>query len=120
MNSYSRKILFWTPRALTIAFAGFLSLFALDVFGEGYGIWKTLLALAIHLVPVYIVLGLLALAWKWEWVGAAGFAALAIWYAKGNWRHHPSWVATIAAPMLLIAALFLANWLNHNEVRGSA
>jgi len=31
-------------------------LFALDVLSEGYGFWKTLLALLIHLVPVYIVL----------------------------------------------------------------
>ena len=41
----------------------FLSLFALDVFGKGYGFWKTVPALAIHLVPVYIVVAVLAIAW---------------------------------------------------------
>ena len=78
MNTASRRLLFWTPRVICIAFAIFLSLFALDVFNEGYGFGKTLLALLIHLVPVYIVLLVLAIAWRWEWIGAAGFAGLAL------------------------------------------
>ena len=55
MNTSVKRVLFWTPRILCILFAIFLSLFALDVFGEGLGFWKTILALLIHLVPVYIV-----------------------------------------------------------------
>jgi lysylphosphatidylglycerol synthetase-like protein (DUF2156 family) len=117
MNTFSRRLLFWTPRAISIAFAVFLSLFALDVFGEGYGFGKTLLALLIHLVPVFIVLVVLAKAWRWEWIGAAGFAGLAMWYTKGNWRRQPDWVVTIAGPLLVIAALFLVNWLKHDELR---
>lgn len=117
MNTFSRRLLFWTPRAICFAFAIFLSLFALDVFHEGYGFWKTLLALLIHLVPVYIVLLVLAVAWRWEWIGAVGFAGLAIWYAQGVWRRHPDWVAVIAGPLLVIAVLFLVNWLKHDELR---
>lgn len=122
MTTSSKRLLFWTPRALCSAFAIFLSLFALDVFNEGYGFGKTVLALLIHLVPVYIVLLVLAIAWRWEWIGAAGFAGLAIWYAWGMWRRHPDWVqiapavAGIAGPLLLIAALFLVNWLKHDEL----
>ncbi len=122
MNTVSRRLLFWSPRAICIAFAIFLSLFALDVFQEGYGFGKTLLALLIHLVPVYIVLAVLAVAWRWEWIGAAGFAGLAIWYAQTMLRRHP-WVqiapavAGIAGPLLVIAALFLINWLKHDELR---
>ncbi len=117
MNAYSKTLLFWSPRVLTIGYALFLGLFALDVFREGQGVTKALLALAIHLVPVYIVLTVLVIASRWEWIGAAAFATLAVWYAKGNLRHHPSWVAAIAAPLLLIALLFLANWLKHDELR---
>lgn len=119
MNISSKRLLFWTPRAVCVGFAIFLSLFALDVFGEGYGIGKTLLALSIHLIPVYIVLALLALAWRWEWIGALGFAGLAAWYAKGVWHHHPDWVVTFAGPLLVIAALFFINWLKHDELRAS-
>ena len=117
MNTPSKRLLFWTPRAICIAFAIFLSMFALDVFSEGYGFGKTVVALLIHLVPVYIVLAVLAISWRWEWIGAAGFAGLAIWYAKRVWRHHPDWVVTIAGPMLLIAVLFLFNWMKHGELR---
>ncbi len=120
MSTSSRRLLFWTPRVICVAFAIFLSLFALDVFGEGYGFWKTLLALLIHLVPVYIVLAVLAIAWRWEWIGAAGFAGLAMWYAKGVWHRHPEWVVTIAGPLLVIAVLFLINWLKHDELRRRA
>ena len=117
MNISSKRCLFWTPRALCIAFAIFLSMFALDVFGEGYGFGQTLLALLIHLVPAFIVLGVLAIAWRWEWIGAMGFAGLAMYYAKGVWRRHPSWVVTIAGPLLVLAALFFVNWLKHDELR---
>jgi hypothetical protein len=110
-------LLFWTPRAICIAFAIFLGLFALDVFREPYGFWKTLMALFIHLVPVYIVLAVLALAWRWEWIGAAGFAGLAMWYAASVGHRHPDWAVVIAGPLLLIAALFFVNWLKHDELR---
>jgi len=120
MNTVSRRLLFWTPRAACIAFAVFLSLFALDVFNEGYGFWKTLLALLIHLVPVYVVLAVLAVAWRWEWIGAMGFAALAVWYVKGVWRRHPDWVVSIAGPLAVIAVLFFINWLRHDELRAKA
>ena len=118
MNTGTRRLLFWTPRAICIAFAIFLSLFALDVFREGYSFGNTLLAFLIHLVPAFMVLAVLAIAWCWEWIGAAGFAALALWYAKGNWRHHHNLLLVITAPLLVIAALFLVNWLKHDELRG--
>jgi hypothetical protein len=35
MSVYSRRVLLWAPRTLVIAFALFLSMFALDVFSEG-------------------------------------------------------------------------------------
>jgi hypothetical protein len=117
MTIFSKRLMFWAPRAICMAFAIFLSMFALDVFGEGYSFWKTLSALLVHLLPVYIVLVVLAMAWRWEWIGAAGFAGLAMWYAKGNWRRHPDWIAIIAGPLLVIAALFLFNWVKHDELR---
>ena len=117
MNTLSKRLLFWSPRIICIAFAFFLSMFALDVFSEVHGFWKTLLALSIHLVPVYIVLAVLVVAWRWEWVGALGFAGLATWYTKGAWHRHPDWVAIIAGPMLVLATLFLINWLKHDQLR---
>jgi len=48
MTKASKRVLYWTPRTLSIAFIAFLSLFALDVFGPGQGFWKTLLALTMQ------------------------------------------------------------------------
>ena len=62
MTPNRKRLLFWSPRMLCIAFATFISLFALDVFAEGYGFWRTALALVMHLRLTAIVVIVLALA----------------------------------------------------------
>lgn len=115
MSGYSRRILFWAPRALGIAFALFLSIFALDVFDEGYGFWNTLLALAMHLIPTAIVVVVLLLSWRWEWIGAVLFAAAGALYMANSLRH-PDWILLISGPLFLIAVLFLVSWLKRAEL----
>jgi hypothetical protein len=118
MNSKMKRVLFWTPRILCILFAIFLSLFALDVFGEGLSVWGTILALLIHLVPVYIVLIVSVIAWRWEWAGAVLFTALAALYVVLAWgQFHWSVYAGISGPLVLIGALFLFNWLYRAQLR---
>jgi hypothetical protein len=115
MTIYLRRALFWAPRALGIAYAVFLSLLALDVFGEGYGFWNTLLALIIHLIPTAIIVAVLVLAWRWEWIGAVLFAAAGTFYLATNLRH-PNWIVVISGPLFAIAALFLIGWLKRAEL----
>lgn len=105
-----KAVLFWTPRVLCLLFAGFLSIFALDVFQEGLSPLRTLAALAIHLIPVYLVLGALALAWRWEVAGSLLFAGLGVWYIVMAWgRFHWSAYVLISGPLFLLAGLFLAD-----------
>lgn len=87
-------------------FIGFISLFALDVFGEQQGLWNTLVGLAIHLIPS-LVLVILVVAWRREWVGAALYAgAGALYVLTIVPRPSPPavmkliWCATIAGPAL--------------------
>jgi len=122
-----KRLLFWSPRILCILFAAFLSLFALDVFGEGYGFWKTILALLIHLTPVFALILALVIAWRWEWVGAVLYAAAGTWYVIWTLRHPNlpaavklNWCLVIAGPAFVIAALFLVNWLCRAELRSKA
>ena len=118
MNSKMKRVLFWSPRILCILFAAFLSLFALDVFGEGLGFGETILALLIHLVPVYIVVIVLIVAWKWEWVGAVLFTLLAALYMIQAWgRFHWSAYALISGPLILLGVLFLFNWIYRAQLR---
>ena len=52
MSTTYRSLLRWSPRALGAAYAVFISLFALDVWGTGAGFWNELAAFLIHLLPV--------------------------------------------------------------------
>ena len=118
MNTSTKRVLFWTPRVLGILFAMFISLFALDVFDEGYGFWEAILALLIHLVPTYLVVIALVIAWRWEWIGAILFSALAAIYVVSTWGRFP-WGAylSISGPLILIGVLFLFNWIYRAQLR---
>jgi hypothetical protein len=96
----------------------FLSLFALDVFGEGYGFWKTIGALLIHLVPVYVVVVVIVIAWRWEWIGAILFIALSAFYMIWTWgRFHWSAYVGISGPLLVLGVLFFFNWKYREQLR---
>jgi hypothetical protein len=105
MNTGIKHVLFWSPRVLCILFAMFLSLFALDVFSEGYG-------------PVYIVVIILILAWRREWIGAILFIALALFYLVMSWeRVHWSAYLGISGPLVLLGVLFMLNWICREQLR---
>jgi len=118
MKKATKRVLFWTPRIICIIFAVFISLFALDVFSEGYGIMKTLLALLIHLIPTGIILIVLLISWRWEWIGALLFIALSVFYLVFTWGRFP-WITylVISGPLLLVGLLFLINWIYRTELR---
>ena len=108
MNTSTKRVLFLIPRILGILFAMFLSMFALDVFSEGYSLGETILALLIHLIPTYFVIMALVIAWRRDRVGAILFIALALFYlvmSRGK-----GWI--IAGTLFLIGVLFLLNWIH--------
>src|SRR5215475_10324900 len=70
----------WLPRILTILFAMFVGMFALDVFGEGKSFWPMMLEFVIHLIPMGIVVAVLVASWRREWIGASIFVVIGLWY----------------------------------------
>jgi hypothetical protein len=96
------------------AVALFLALFALDAFGDGQGVMQALPGFIIGLAPAAIVLAVVALAWRREWIGAAAFTLLAVAYAVGA-RDHLSWIAAISGPLLAAALLYLWSWTYHRR-----
>ena len=120
MKKSVKRVVFWMPRILCILFAVFVSLFALDVFAEDYDFWETIVALLMHLVPTGTILVALAIAWRWEWIGAILFAALGVWYVVMAWGRF-EWIVyvLIAGPLFLIGALFLVNWFFRASLRSS-
>ena len=117
MDKGMKKIIYWAPRVLSILFAIFISLFALDVFDGEYSFWETLLALLIHLIPVYILVGGLILAWRWPWIGAVLYFTLAILYVilTGGRMHWGAYVG-ISLPLIVISVLWFVNWILRDEL----
>ena len=121
MKTITKRVLFWTPRIICIVFAVFISIFALDVFEEGYGFWKTILALLIHLIPTWIIVIVLVVSWHREWVGGILFIVFGVLYIAWAWGRFPWGVyLAISGPMFLVGVLFLINWLFRTQIRGSS
>ncbi|MFC1960524.1 hypothetical protein ACFLYO_07430 [Chloroflexota bacterium] len=98
----------WLPRILAIVFSGFLAIFALDVFSEGYSFGETLVALFMHLIPSLMVLVVLGIAWKWPLVGGVLFLALGIFsvFFFNTYQDLITFLL-ISLPVFVVGLLFL-------------
>lgn len=115
MNIKTKQVLFWAPRILCILFSAILSMFALfDAFNDGNGFRETIFALLIHLAPAFLVVITLVIAWRWEWIGAILFSALALFYLV--WSGRIDWSLVISGPLFFIGILFLLNWVYKNNI----
>ena len=100
--------LVWAPRILGVAMALFLALFALDAF-DGRPFFTALPGFLIHLIPAFLVLASVALAWRFPLAGAVAFLGLALMYAvTARWRL--GWIAVIGGPLVVLAVLFVVSW----------
>jgi len=111
MKNLNKK-LYWAPRVLGVVFILFVSLFALDVFGNSYGFWKTTVAFLIHLAPAYVLAVVLYIAWRWEQVGGFIYLFLALYYLF-TVNSEFLFKLPIAAPLILIGGLFI--WSKYSK-----
>ena len=89
------------------------------IWGEP-GFWETALALTMHLIPTFILLAVLALSWRWEWIGGILFSALGLFYVISFWGRFPwSTYAIISGPLFALGVLFLFNWRYHSQLHRS-
>jgi CHASE2 domain-containing sensor protein len=108
MTKSGTALLLWTPRFAGLATAAFLGLFALDAF-DGRPLVTALPGFLIHLIPAFLVLAAVAIAWRFPLLGAVAFAGLALTYAiTVRWRL--GWIAVIGAPLVAVAVLFFVSW----------
>jgi hypothetical protein len=104
------KIVKWAPRILSILFIIFISLFALDVFAE-FSFWKAILAFVIHLIPSYILILALILAWKRPFLGALSYFLIAIFFTVFFNTYSDLIVFfLISGPPLLLGILYLLSY----------
>lgn len=120
----SQKIWYWLPRGLAIAAILFVSMFALDAFEPGPPLGQQLIQFFIHLIPSYVLLAVLWLAWKRELAGGIIFALIGLITSPivflHNYRMNHSIgmslliILLITIPFVVIGGLFI--W-SHYERR---
>jgi hypothetical protein len=111
----SRNVLLWAPRVLGVLLCVFIGMFALDAFSEGKGVKEALPDFAIHLVPSLLLLAVVVLSWRREWIGGVAFLGLAILYAVMV-RGRLDWIIVISGPLVIVGLLFLWSWRHHKEL----
>lgn len=106
----------WTARFLGIIFAAFISIFAMDVFTEGYDLNETAIALFMHMLPTLLIILMLIISWRREWIGAIAFFILGLFYLYMSWdRIHWSGMALISIPLFVLAILFAIGWYQRKK-----
>ncbi|MGE5042417.1 MAG: hypothetical protein ACM3IJ_05985 [Candidatus Levyibacteriota bacterium] len=109
----AKKIFFWLPRLLSIFYILFLGIFALDVFSMEGSLPALVGGFLIHLIPNFILLGLLILAWKKELIGGIIFITLPVILALTP-NFFPISIVLLA-PVFLIGILFIAHYLKERR-----
>jgi hypothetical protein len=110
-------IVHWTPRILCILAILFISMFALDSFDPKLTIWQQMGEFLIHLIPTYVLVAFLIIAWKWELAGgiifmATGFGLSPFIFNMNYHMNHSVFMSLgiilmINFPFILTGALFI-------------
>lgn len=113
----SIKIIHWFPRILCFIAILFISLFAADAFSSERTIWQQLGDFFIHLIPSFILLLLLIIAWKWELIGGIIFMIIGIGFSPIVFTHNYKMnhsvgtslgiILTITIPFVIVGILFI-------------
>jgi hypothetical protein len=115
----SLKAYYWVPRILAIMAILFISMFALDSFEAGLTAWQQLQHFVLHLIPSFVLLAVLAVAWRWEHIGGIiylilGLSLTPFVFAINYHRNHSIWISlmvilVITMPFVLVGILFLVS-----------
>ena len=114
------KIIHWIPRILCIFAILFVSLFALDAFQPDKTIWEQLGDFIMHLIPSFILLIFLIIAWKRELIGGVVFTLIGVFLSpfifKMNYNMNHSIpmslgiIASITFPFIVVGILFITSY----------
>ena len=106
----------WSPRILGILVSLLIAAFALDAFSDGKPLLPAIRDFVIHLIPAFVLLALVLVSFRWEWIGGVAFVGLALVYALTMSRGRPDWMLAVSGPLAVVGVLFLWSWFRR---RGS-
>ena len=122
----SLVIWYWLPRILCMLAIAFVSLFALDAFSPDLSFWQQIKAFIMHLIPSFILLAVLILAWKKELIGGILFIVIGIglspWVFSHNYQMNHSImmslgiIMVITMPFVIVGLLFLVSHFKRRKI----
>lgn len=122
---FNPRIIYILPRAICILAIIFISIFALDAFDPNLTIWEQIKAFAMHLIPSFILLLVLLIAWKWELIGGIIFLVIGLAFTPIVFLHNyhmngsvwmSLWIiTTITFPFILVGVLFIIGHRNRKK-----
>ena len=118
----SIRIFHWLPRIICIFAILFVSLFAADAFSPGLTIWQQLSGFLMQLIPSFILVALLIVAWKWEYIGGIIFIVIGLGLSPYIFMHNYNMnhsvgmslgiILMITFPFVVVGILFI---ISHNK-----
>jgi hypothetical protein len=115
----SVKIVHWVPRILCILAILFISIFALDSFSPERTFWQNMGAFLLHLIPSFVLIALLIIAWKWELIGGIIFTIIGLVMSpliySHNFRMNQSAgkslgaILIVTVPFIVVGILFIVS-----------
>lgn len=114
------RIFQWLPRIICILAILFVSMFALDSFSPNLTIWQQIFGFFMHLIPSYVLIIFLIVAWKWELIGGIIITLIGIGFSPFLFnlnykRNHFSVleslgvVMAVAVPFIIVGILFIVS-----------
>lgn len=116
MKNRKDAFLYWMPRIIAILFTAFLAMMSLDVISPGLSAGQIITGMLMHNIPVFILIAIIIISWKYEIVGGIAFILAGLGYivmatfSSIEWYLALAWSLQIAGPAFLIGVLFLLNW----------
>ena len=98
----SLKILQWSPRILCIMAILFVSLFALDSFDPRLSLLQQIGEFLIHLIPSFVLLACLIVAWKWELIGGIILASIGIGFSPFVYNLNYARIHNVGACLVIL------------------
>ena len=106
----------WFPRVILIMFICFISVFALDVFGEGWGLVETAIAFFMHLLPSFVLGIILYFSWNRFLLGGWLFLVLGLFFTVFFDLYEDIFGFLILGLPLFIVSLFsFLNYFNNKK-----
>jgi hypothetical protein len=105
----------------------FVSMFSLDAFHASVPLKDQILDWLMHMLPSFVLIIVLVIAWKWENIGGIIFLSVGLAFSPyvfwGNYTHnHSIWLSffiilTITFPFMLTGFLFMLSYYTKKKAK---